>query len=120
MALLTRQSHRLALLAPSTRAATSIHTTVPTLCEGFSYLAPYSRLGPPSTTSPTCLFKTTEFVISKVGDLMDWARRVSIWPVMFGLACCAVEMMHTGVARYDFVRTFKNVPKQPINKNPDP
>ncbi|MFS7991607.1 putative NADH:ubiquinone reductase (H(+)-translocating) [Helianthus anomalus] len=104
MALLTRQSHRLALLASSTCAAASIHTTVPTLAEGFSYLASYSLPGPPSTASPTRLFKTTESVISKVGDLMDWARRVSIWPVMFGLACCAVEMMHTGVARYDLDR----------------
>ncbi|KAF5815919.1 putative NADH dehydrogenase, NADH:ubiquinone reductase (H(+)-translocating) [Helianthus annuus] len=87
MALLTRQSHHLALLASSTRVAASIHTTVPTLAEGFSYLASYSRPGPPSTASATGLFKTTEFVISKVGDLMDWARRVSIWPVIFGLAC---------------------------------
>ncbi|KAM0001795.1 putative NADH:ubiquinone reductase (H(+)-translocating) [Helianthus debilis subsp. tardiflorus] len=115
MALLTRQSHRLALLTSSTRAAASIHTTVSTLAEGFSYLASYSRPGPPSTASPTGLFKTTEFMISKVGDLMDWARRVSIWPLMFGPTCCAVEMMHTGVARYDldwFGIIFRLSPRQ--------
>ncbi|MFS7985890.1 putative NADH:ubiquinone reductase (H(+)-translocating) [Helianthus anomalus] len=101
MALLARQSHRLALLASSTRSAASIHTTVPMLAEGFSYLASYSLPDPPSTASPTGLFKTAEFVISKVDDLMDWAWRVSNWPVTFDLACCAVEIMHTGVARYD-------------------
>ena len=40
---------------------------------------------------------TAEFVISKVDDLVGWARKGSIWPMTFGLACCAVEMMHTGV-----------------------
>ncbi|KAJ0511282.1 putative NADH:ubiquinone reductase (H(+)-translocating) [Helianthus annuus] len=39
----------------------------------------------------------------RVRDL-ESSRRVSIWPVMFGLACCAVEMMHTGVAWYDLDR----------------
>lgn len=37
-----------------------------------------------------------EFVISKVDQLVNWARKGSIWPVTFGLACCAVEMMHAG------------------------
>ena len=115
MALLARQSHRLALLASSQRAAASIHTTVPALAEGFSSPAPYSRPGPPSTASPEGLSKTAEFVISKVDDLMNWARRGSIWPMTFGLACCAVEMMHTGAARYDLDRfgiIFRPSPRQ--------
>ena len=33
---------------------------------------------------------TAEFVISKVDDLVGWARKGSIWPMTFGLACCAV------------------------------
>lgn len=37
-----------------------------------------------------------EFVVSKVDDLVNWARKGSMWPMTFGLACCAVEMMHTG------------------------
>ncbi|KAG8096230.1 hypothetical protein GUJ93_ZPchr0013g36035 [Zizania palustris] len=41
-------------------------------------------------------------MISKVDDLMNWARRGLIWPMTFGLACCAVEMMHAGAALYDF------------------
>ncbi|KAJ0768833.1 putative NADH:ubiquinone reductase (H(+)-translocating) [Helianthus annuus] len=110
-----RQSQRLALLASSQRAAASIHTTLPVLADGFSSPAPYSRPGPPATGSPAGLSKTAEFVISKVDDLMNWARRGSIWPMTFGLACCAVEMMHTGAARYDLDRfgiIFRPSPRQ--------
>ena len=34
----------------------------------------------------------------------NWARRNSVWPVMFGLACCAIEMISTAAPRYDFSR----------------
>ena len=37
-----------------------------------------------------------EYVVSKVDSLVNWARKGSIWPMTFGLACCAVEMMHAG------------------------
>ena len=36
--------------------------------------------------------------------LINWARTGSMWPVSFGLACCAVEMMQAGAARYDLDR----------------
>jgi len=45
-----------------------------------------------------------EFVVSKVDTLVNWARKNSMWPMTFGLACCAVEMMHCGASRYDFDR----------------
>jgi len=46
----------------------------------------------------------TEFVISKIDDLLNWARKGSLWPMTFGLACCAVEMMHAAMSRYDMDR----------------
>jgi NADH dehydrogenase (ubiquinone) Fe-S protein 7 len=42
-----------------------------------------------------------EFIVSKIDNLVNWARKGSIWPVSFGLACCAVEMMQCASTRYD-------------------
>jgi len=41
---------------------------------------------------------------SFVDKAYNWGRRNSVWPVMFGLACCAIEMICTAAARYDFSR----------------
>jgi NADH-quinone oxidoreductase B subunit len=43
----------------------------------------------------------SEFIISKIDNLINWARKGSLWPVSFGLACCAVEMMQCASTRYD-------------------
>lgn len=48
--------------------------------------------------------KSLDFVVSKVDAVVNWARIGSLWPMTFGLACCAVEMMHAGAARYDLDR----------------
>jgi NADH dehydrogenase (ubiquinone) Fe-S protein 7 len=45
-----------------------------------------------------------EYVVSKVDTLVNWARRGSLWPMTFGLACCAVEMMHAGARRRRVLR----------------
>lgn len=45
--------------------------------------------------------KGLEFVVSKLDNVVNWARTGSIWPMTFGLACCAVEMMHCGASRCD-------------------
>jgi len=56
-----------------------------------------------------------KYVVSKVDQLVNWARKGSMWPVTFGLACCAVEMMQAGASRYDFDRfgiIFRPSPRQ--------
>ena len=55
------------------------------------------------------------FVIAQVDKLVAWARTGSLWPMTFGLACCAVEMMHTACSRYDLDRFgifFRPSPRQ--------
>jgi NADH-quinone oxidoreductase subunit B len=55
------------------------------------------------------------FILSTVDTVVNWARSGSLWPMTFGLACCAVEMMHTGAARYDLDRfgvVFRPSPRQ--------
>lgn len=57
----------------------------------------------------------TELIITPVKEIMNWARYSSLWPVTFGLACCAVEMMHTAGSRYDLDRfgiIFRPSPRQ--------
>jgi len=57
-----------------------------------------------------------EGVVTTTADkLINWARTGSMWPMTFGLACCAVEMMHAGASRYDIDRfgmVFRPSPRQ--------
>ena len=55
------------------------------------------------------------FLLSSVEKLAAWAQAGSLWPMTFGLACCAVEMMHTACSRYDIDRfgmVFRPSPRQ--------
>ncbi|HST27722.1 MAG TPA: NADH-quinone oxidoreductase subunit B family protein [Rudaea sp.] len=55
------------------------------------------------------------FVTTQIDTLLNWARTGSMWPMTFGLACCAVEMMHAGAARLDLDRygvVFRPSPRQ--------
>ena len=45
-----------------------------------------------------------QVAITTIDKLYNWGRRSSIWPMMFGLACCAIEMICTATSRYDFSR----------------
>ena len=53
---------------------------------------------------------------TSVEKMVQWARRSAIWPVTFGLACCAIEMMAMAAGRYDVARfgaeVFRGSPRQ--------
>lgn len=56
-----------------------------------------------------------EYVLSTADKVVNWARQGSMWPMTFGLACCAVEMMHMAASRYDQDRlgvVFRASPRQ--------
>ncbi len=55
------------------------------------------------------------FIVARLDDLVTWARTGSLWPMTFGLACCAVEMMQAAASRYDMDRmglVFRPSPRQ--------
>jgi len=55
-------------------------------------------------------------LLTSVEKLVNWSRKSSLWPATFGLACCAIEMMTSGGARYDLARfgmeVFRASPRQ--------
>lgn len=58
---------------------------------------------------------TQGYVLTTLNQLIKWSRTGSMWPMTFGLACCAIEMMHTGASRYDLDRfgvMFRPSPRQ--------
>ncbi len=62
-------------------------------------------------------YEQPEGVILTTLDLaVNWIRKNSVWPVTFGLACCAIEMMSAGASRYDIARfgaeVFRPSPRQ--------
>ncbi|MAR56788.1 MAG: NADH-quinone oxidoreductase subunit B, partial [Rickettsiales bacterium] len=60
-------------------------------------------------------FNENGFVVANLNKVINWGRTGSLWPMTFGLACCAVEMMHAAAARYDMDRLgllFRPSPRQ--------
>ena len=55
-------------------------------------------------------------VLTTLDNVVNWMRKSSIWPMTFGLACCAIEMMAMGAARFDIARfgaeVFRPSPRQ--------
>lgn len=56
------------------------------------------------------------FLTTKLDTVVNWARKSSLWPATFGLACCAIEMMATTMPRHDLARfgmeRFSGSPRQ--------
>ncbi|XP_064474609.1 NADH-quinone oxidoreductase subunit B-like [Ornithodoros turicata] len=74
--------------------------------EGLPEKRPYSPFKPTNAV---------EFALARADDLLNWGRKGSVWPLTFGLACCAVEMMHIAAPRYDMDRygvVFRASPRQ--------
>lgn len=61
-------------------------------------------------------FDEESVVLTTIEQAINWARQSSIWPMTFGLACCAIEMMATGASRFDIDRfgagAFRATPRQ--------
>ena len=74
----------------------------------------------PSTTNGSDVEVPEELkqnvLLSKLDDLYNWGRAYSLWPLTMGLACCAIEMIAAGTARYDQDRfgaaLFRATPRQ--------
>ncbi|MCA9945019.1 MAG: NADH-quinone oxidoreductase subunit NuoB [Anaerolineales bacterium] len=77
-----------------------------------------SAAGTPDVVVPDELGNNV--VITNIAKLLDpvynWGRRNSVWPMVFGLACCAIEMICTAASRYDLARfgmeVFRATPRQ--------
>ena len=68
-----------------------------------------------SSSEPFEAINDKGYVLAKLDELSRWAQSRSLWPMTFGLACCAVEMMHTASSRYDLDRfgvVFRPSPRQ--------
>ena len=59
------------------------------------------------------------FVTTTLESAINWARQGSLWPMTFGLACCAIEMMAAGASRFDLARfgaeVFRPSPRQALH-----
>jgi NADH-quinone oxidoreductase subunit B len=62
------------------------------------------------------LLQEEGIILTQLDKAVNWARKSSIWPLSFGLACCAIEMMSMAAARYDVARfgseVFRPSPRQ--------
>jgi NADH-quinone oxidoreductase B subunit len=71
---------------------------------------------PPDAPTPGTLANEDNVVFATVKNLVDWARSRSPWPLGYGLACCAIEMMASAASHHDLARfgaeVFRSSPRQ--------
>ena len=69
-----------------------------------------------ATTTHEHTIESQGIITSTVDFVFNWARKSALWPMTFGLACCAIEMMAAGASRYDMDRfgagVFRPSPRQ--------
>jgi len=78
-----------------------------------------ATLSPVQDAGPRSLIENRfeeSVIVTSADRIMNWSRLSSLWPMLFGLACCAIEMMATGASRYDLDRfgagAFRATPRQ--------
>jgi len=68
------------------------------------------------TVTLTSVSAFTEFLSTYISPVANWARSRAVWPLTFGTSCCAIEMMHVGMSKYDISRfgseVFRATPRQ--------
>ncbi|VVT49775.1 uncharacterized protein SAPINGB_P002437 [Magnusiomyces paraingens] len=102
-ALALRAAATPALIALTTRPASSLAKHTSSLPTDY----PLASQQKPSSV--------VDYALTTLDAIANWARQGSFWPVTFGLACCAVEMMHVSAPRYDQDRLgiiFRASPRQ--------
>ena len=71
---------------------------------------------PPVTDSQRAELRRHGILLTSLEELCDWGRSHSVWPLQFGLACCAIEMIAASMARFDIARfgseVFRPSPRQ--------
>lgn len=114
-------------LLPSSQSAALV-SNLKNLCGSFGVVQRHEATKPAAapapvpegTYKPYSPFRVStnnmaEYTMARLDDLLNWGRKGSLWPLTFGLACCAVEMMHIAAPRYDMDRygvVFRASPRQ--------
>ncbi len=90
--------------------------TLPVIAEPWLRASDEGTIALPRSLEGERLAVQSGFITTTLDKVVKWGRYSSLWPALFGLACCAIEMMGTGAARYDMARfgseVFRASPRQ--------